>query len=184
MINFPSSGSRFNHFCYPDMAVLPDLLQKNLKIVFCGTAPSRKSAQMGAYYAHGGNLFWDILFRAGFTPTRLAPAQFRDLLDLGIGLTDLNKVQSGVDRELDAGAFDPQGLLVKVTAYRPAILAFTSKNSAKAFYRCSQVDYGRQVERIEGTIVWVLPSTSGSARPHWGRLKHHWYNLAKSFQLP
>ena len=164
------------------MAILPDVLRDGLRLVFCGTAPSRRSAQVGAYYAHGGNLFWDVLFKAGFTPTRLAPLQYRDLLDSNIGLTDLNKLQSGVDSELDAGAYDPEGLLDKVYAYRPEILAFTSKNGAKAFFGRRAVAYGRQVERIGKTVVWVLPSTSGSARPHWERLKHYWYDLGRQFR--
>ncbi len=164
------------------MAVLPDVLRQDLHLVFCGTAPSRRSAQVGAYYAHGGNMFWKILFEAGFTPNQMAPLQYRDLLELDIGLTDLNKLQSGVDSELDAVAYDPDGLLAKVHAYRPEILAFTSKHGARTFYGRPSINYGRQIERIGETIVWVLPSTSGSARPHWYRLKHHWYELGRFFR--
>lgn len=164
------------------MAVLPDLLRESLRLVFCGTAPSRRSAQVGAYYAHGGNHFWDILFDAGFTPTRLAPLDYRALLDVEIGLTDLNKLQSGVDSDLEAGAFDPAGLRAKMLAYRPEILAFTSKHGAQVFFDRRSLGYGRQEERIGETVLWVLPSTSGSARPHWERLKHHWYELGRFFR--
>lgn len=164
------------------MPVLPDLLREGLKIVFCGTAPSSRSAQLGAYYAHGGNLFWQVLHWAGFTPVRLAPVQYRDLLGYGIGLTDLNKVQSGVDAELDVSFYDPQALAEKILFFRPRILAFTSKNGAQAFYGRGALSFGPQSESIGQTQLWVLPSTSGSARAHWPLLKHYWFELGELFR--
>ncbi len=165
------------------MPVLPDLLQTELKVVFCGTAPSRRSAQLKAYYAHGGNLFWDVLYGAGFTPIRLAPAHYGELLSYGIGLTDLNKAQIGGDAEVDSSAYDPQALVDKVLFYRPRILAFTSKNGAKVFYGRGPLDFGPQLESIGETRIWVLPSTSGSARAHWPRLEHYWYELGEQFRI-
>ncbi|HET6586644.1 MAG TPA: mismatch-specific DNA-glycosylase, partial [Oleiagrimonas sp.] len=47
-----------------DRPVLPDLLRAGLGLVFCGTAPSRRSAAEGAYYAHPGNYFWRARFEA------------------------------------------------------------------------------------------------------------------------
>ena len=44
------------------MVVLPDVLERGLKVVFCGTALGPTSAQVGAYYAGPGNQFWDVLF--------------------------------------------------------------------------------------------------------------------------
>lgn len=45
--------TRFNFRPYR-MPILPDVLQPNLNIVFCGTAPGTVSAQRGAYYANAG----------------------------------------------------------------------------------------------------------------------------------
>lgn len=37
--------------------VLPDVLERELRVVFCGTAPGAASAKAGAYYAgHGSDL--------------------------------------------------------------------------------------------------------------------------------
>ena len=38
--------------------ILPDLLDYDLNIVFCGTAASKKSKNFNAYYAGPGNKFW------------------------------------------------------------------------------------------------------------------------------
>jgi len=56
-----------------------------LKVVFIGTAASKRSAAVGAPYAGPGNTFWEILFEAGFTPRRLEPAEFQMLPHYGIG---------------------------------------------------------------------------------------------------
>jgi TDG/mug DNA glycosylase family protein len=66
------------------MPILPDVLQPNLKVVFCGTAVSRRSAEVGAYYAGRGNRFWEMLHRSGLTPRKLAPHKFPAVLEFGI----------------------------------------------------------------------------------------------------
>ena len=88
------------------MPVLPDVLRSDLEVVFCGTAAGRKSAELGQYYAGPGNKFWEVLKDAGFVPVLLNPRQFKQVLDFRIGLTDLNKEQSGGDDELTSAGFD------------------------------------------------------------------------------
>ena len=146
--------------------VLPDVLRTGLALVFCGTAAGKRSAAEGAYYAHPGNLFWRTLFQCGFTPRLLLPSEFPLLPGLGIGLTDLAKYHAGNDDELPADAFDVGALERKLARYRPAWLAFTSKNAARAVLR-RPLEYGVQVHTIAETRLFVLPSPSGQARGHW-----------------
>ena len=61
--------------------MLPDLLAPDLKVVFCGTAAGRKSADLGHYYAGRGNKFWKTLFTIGLTPNLLLPSQFSELIN-------------------------------------------------------------------------------------------------------
>ena len=159
--------------------ILPDVLRPKLKLVFCGTAASKRSAQDKAYYAHPGNLFWKTLFTMGFIPEPLQAAQFHVLPEYGIGLTDLNKSQSGVDAVLDKQYFDCTGLREKIQQYQPQILAFTSKHAAMSFYQIKKLVYGEIAQPVFNTRIWVLPSTSGNARPHWQKLQHHWQDLSK-----
>lgn len=156
--------------------VLPDVLRPNLALVFCGTAASARSANERAYYAHPGNQFWRALHTAGFTPHQLAPAEFTQLVDFSIGLTDLAKHHSGNDSELPNDAFDAPALRKKIEVYAPRLLAFTSKNAARAALGHA-VEYGRQQEIMGATQLFVLPSPSGQARGHWS-IKP-WHALAE-----
>jgi len=149
-----------------DNHILPDVLQPGLALVFCGTAAGKRSAAERAYYAHPGNLFWRALFEAGMTPRQLAPAEFAQLPDYGIGLTDLAKRHSGNDDELPRDAFDAPALIAKIERHQPRLLAFTSKNAARAALGHA-ADYGLQDETIGRTQLFVLPSPSGQARGHW-----------------
>lgn len=146
--------------------VLPDLLQPGLHLVFCGTAAGRRSAAERAYYAHPGNLFWRALLEAGLTPRLLAPAEFPRLPGYGIGLTDLAKHHSGNDNDLPRDAFDVPAMRARIKRHAPSLLAFTSKNAARAALGHG-VGYGLQVETIGTTRLFVLPSPSGQARGHW-----------------
>lgn len=146
--------------------VLPDLLQPGLALVFCGTAAGKRSAAERAYYAHPGNLFWRTLHASGLTPRLFAPAEFPLLQQLGIGLTDLAKRHSGNDAELPNDAFDAPALFARIERHAPRLLAFTSKNAARAALGHA-VGYGLQRETISDVQLFVLPSPSGQARGHW-----------------
>jgi len=147
--------------------IVPDLLRPGLALVLCGTAPSRASRDAQAYYAHPGNIFWQTLFEAGLTPRRLAPLEYPQLLDFGVGLTDLNKTEWGADAELDHDAFDIGAFVAKMDAFRPAVIAFDSKFAAMKFFSRRTVAYGLQPETLAGAPLVVVPSTSGRARRYF-----------------
>jgi double-stranded uracil-DNA glycosylase len=75
----------------PSTHLVPDVLAPGLDLVFCGTAPSPISFQRRAYYANPGNTFWSTLHRVGLLPERFEPTRYPEVLQHGIGLTDLNK---------------------------------------------------------------------------------------------
>jgi len=149
--------------------ILPDVLAPGLRVVFCGTAPGTRSAREGAYYAHPGNHFWRTLFAVGLTPRLLAPAEFRDVPQFGIGLTDVAKHHFGSDAELPRAAFDAASLRRKLARFQPRIVAFTSKNAARAGLALGSrnLDYGEQSIPIAQSRVFVLTSPSGQARGFW-----------------
>src|ERR1700753_2662665 len=113
---------------------LPDRLKPGLKLVFCATAAGRKSAETGTYYAHAQNKFWTTLYDVGLTPRLVAPAEYEDLWDLGIGLTDIAKFAYGMDHQLPRDALGAEAiaaLKTRILKARPAILAFTSLNGGR-----------------------------------------------------
>jgi TDG/mug DNA glycosylase family protein len=147
--------------------VLEDLLRPNLRVVICGTAAGTRSARMGAYYAGPGNKFWRTIHAIGLTPRLVDPEDWRSLDALGIGFTDMAKHHFGMDKDLPAGCFDAGRLRAAIEEIQPGALAFNGKAAAQAFLGTKPIDYGRQVERIGKTAIWVLPSTSGAASGAW-----------------
>ena len=110
---------------------------------------------------------YDGYAQDSLTPERLAPQRFPELLALGLGLTDLNKTEVGSDHELTPEAMDAQSLHAKLRRFRPAAIAFTSKNAASLALGIKAPSYGRQVAPLEGAVAFVLASPSGRARSFW-----------------
>lgn len=157
---------------------VPDVLAPGLKVVFCGTALGRVSAERRAYYANPGNFFWRTLANTGLTPHQVAPQDYLSLLGHGLGLTDLCKAHYGNDAELPGDALDAAALRDKIMRYQPWILAFTSKTGASAFLGrpTGNIPLGLQTETVGRTRIWVLPSPSGQARIFWNQ--DSWQALA------
>jgi TDG/mug DNA glycosylase family protein len=159
--------------------VLPDLLRPGLKIVFCGTAAGTVSARRGHYYAHPQNKFWPTLHAIGLTPRLLKAEEFPLVGEWGIGLTDIAKTVSGMDKELPSGSLGRlacEALRQRVLAHQPAILAFTSLTAGRR-YLGSTAGFGEQAETIGATRLWLLPSPSPAANWNW-RAHEHWWRAA------
>ena len=102
--------------------LLPDVLRPGLRIVFCGTAAGTVSAARGAYYAHPQNKFWRVLYAIRLTPRLVRPEEYSALPEWGLGLTDIAKHVSGMDRELPSGALGDEAcaaLTAKILAVHP-----------------------------------------------------------------
>ena len=155
--------------------ILPDILSPDLKVIFCGSAAGRRSAEAGAYYAGPGNRFWPMAYRMGLTPVLFEAQRYRDVLACGIGLTDLAKRKSGADAQIADSAYDPPRLRQAVKSLAPSALAFNGKRPAQLFFG-GQVQYGLQRDACGTTRVFVLPSTSGAARRFWD--EEPWMELA------
>ncbi len=158
------------------MQILNDVLDYNLKIIFCGTAASAVSARKKQYYAGPGNKFWPTLHKVGLTPRQLAPSEYEDLLKYKIGLTDLDKTESGSDTDLSKGGFDIFALQRRILKYQPQVLCFNGKRSAKEYLGLRKVQYGLQDTTIDKTKLFIAPSTSGAASGYWDM--EYWQNLA------
>jgi TDG/mug DNA glycosylase family protein len=159
--------------------ILPDVLAPGLDVVFCGTAAGTESARQQAYYAHPQNRFWRALHEAGFTPRLLKPAEYPLMPSFGLGLTDIAKYASGMDRELPPGALGRAAVAdarAKIEAVRPRFLAFTSLTGARRFLGRADVTFGLQAERLGDTQLWALPSPSPTAG--WNFDIAPWRNLS------
>ncbi|MGD1017642.1 MAG: mismatch-specific DNA-glycosylase [Roseiarcus sp.] len=153
----------------PATPILPDVLPPGLKLVFCGTAAGAVSAARGCYYAHPYNKFWRTLYAVGLTPRLLDASEFASLPGFGLGLTDIAKHVSGMDKQLPAGALGRAAcaaMAEKIARAKPGILAFTSLTAGRRFLR-RKAGFGEQPERIDATRLWLLPSPSPAADWNW-----------------
>ena len=150
--------------------ILPDLLSADLDLVICGTAASNRSAQVKAYYAGRGNLFYTILTTCEFTPRLLKPEEFPELLNYKIGLTDLVKFNSGMDKNLSHGEYDIKAFELKILQYQPKVVCFNGKKAASKYLNIAdtkKIFYGIQTTTIGKTLLFIAPSTSSQAIAYW-----------------
>jgi len=156
--------------------VLPDVLAPGLRVVFCGTAAGRKSAESGFYYAGPANKFWRTLAETGLTPRLLQPCEFRELPRFGLGLTDTAKHSSGSDNNVPEEDHDVPGFLTKMRQFSPRVVAFNGLKPARLVFGRKVHGYGKRPERIGDAVVFVLPSTSSAANGPWSI--SYWQQLA------
>jgi len=156
------------------------VLAPGLQIVFCGTAAGTESARRRCYYAHPQNKFWRALHEVGLTDRRLDCSEFALLPQFGVGLTDIAKTASGMDKELPVEALGRAAcaeMEAKIRACAPTILAFTSLTAGRRYLR-RDAGFGVQPETIGATRVWLLPSPSPAANWNWVANAVWWRALA------
>ena len=145
---------------------LPDLLRKDLDVVFCGINPALSAARVGHHFSSPSNRFWRVLHLAGFTPHLIQPENDSTILQYGYGLTAAVERPTVSASELARREFHEAGgeLERKLRRYGPRYLAFLGKPAFAAIFRKGSVDWGKQFMRFGGAEVWVLPNPSGLNR--------------------
>jgi TDG/mug DNA glycosylase family protein len=142
---------------------VPDILAPDLDVLFCGINPGLYSAAVGHHFGRPGNRFWPALHASGFTPRLLSPFEERELLALGLGITNLVRRATAAASELTADELRRGGLRLraKVRRFHPRFLAVLGIGAYREAFRPRDAELGRQAESLEGTVVWVLPNPSG-----------------------
>ncbi|MDB4973301.1 MAG: double-stranded uracil-DNA glycosylase [Myxococcaceae bacterium] len=148
--------------------LLPDLIAPDLRVLFVGINPGLYSTALGHHFARPGNRFWPALALARLTPRRFAPSEDAQLLELGLGLTNLvPRTTARADElrpeELIAGAAELERKLVR---YRPRVVAILGVTAYRAAFGRRAAKLGRQAERLGPSRVHVLPNPSGLNAHH------------------
>jgi TDG/mug DNA glycosylase family protein len=140
-----------------------DLIAPGLRVLFCGINPGLRSAELGQHFARPGNRFWKVLALAGFTEDVLLPDHQGDLVDLGIGITNLVSRPSAAAAELTAQDLrDGAGRLEqKVARFRPAHVAVLGVLAFRTAFRRPKASVGAQPEALAAARLWLLPNPSG-----------------------
>jgi TDG/mug DNA glycosylase family protein len=144
-------------------ARVPDLIRPGLSVLLCGINPSLYSAAVGHHFARPGNRFWLTLFRAGYTDRLLRPDEEGELLERGVGITNIVAHATRSAAELTRDDYRMGGLALarKVRRYRPRIVAFVGIEAYRIAARKPLAKVGPQPERFAGAEAWVLPNPSG-----------------------
>lgn len=142
---------------------IPDVIAPELAVLFCGINPGLYSAAVGHHFGRPGNRFWPTLHAAGFTPRQFHPADQRELLGLGYGITNVVRRASAAADELSDAEVVAGGkrLRTKVKRYAPRFLAVLGVGAYRVAFGKPKAGIGLQNEAIGGTRVWVLPNPSG-----------------------
>ncbi|GAB2605546.1 G/U mismatch-specific DNA glycosylase [Streptomyces capparidis] len=147
---------------------IPDVVAPGLRVLFCGINPGLWSAATGHHFARPGNRFWPTLHRSGFTPKQLRPAEQWELLDLGLGITNVCARATARADQLTPEEFAEGGRVLtdKVERLRPAWLAVAGITAYRVAFGEPRAQIGPQPRTIGATRVWALPNPSG-LNAHW-----------------
>ena len=147
---------------------IPDVLATGLDVLFCGINPGLYSGALGLHFARPGNRFWPALHGGGFTPRRFDPSEQEQLLDLGLGITNVVARATARADELSNDELRDGGevLAAKVLEFRPKWLAVVGITAYRVAFGFPKAQVGRQDQVIGPTRVWVLPNPSG-LNAHW-----------------
>ncbi|GIH18125.1 G/U mismatch-specific DNA glycosylase [Rugosimonospora africana] len=142
---------------------LPDVIAPDLTVLFCGINPGLLSAAVGRHFARPGNRFWPALHRGGFTDIQLHPEQQDELVNLGLGVTNVAARATARADELTAAELIDGGRILrrKVARYRPRWVAVLGIGAYRTAFGVRDAVIGAQPEPLAGARVWVLPNPSG-----------------------
>jgi TDG/mug DNA glycosylase family protein len=142
---------------------VPDVIAKDLRVLFCGINPGLYSGATQRHFARPGNRFWPALYAGGFTDRLLSPFEERELLKNGYGITNVVRRATAAASELSNEELIKGGreLEKKVRRYRPKFLAVLGVTVYRTAFARPLANIGRQDETIGGTTIWVLPNPSG-----------------------
>jgi TDG/mug DNA glycosylase family protein len=142
---------------------VPDVIAKELGILFCGINPGLYSAAVAHHFARPGNRFWPTLHAATITDRLLSPYEERELLKFRCGITNIvNRATAAAGElspnELELGAAQLQK---KVRRYKPAFVAVLGISAYRTAFAATDAVLGRQEQMIGSSVIWVLPNPSG-----------------------
>ncbi|MDF2571376.1 MAG: mug [Sporomusa sp.] len=149
------------------MNQVPDIMTYNLKILFIGFNPGRRSAETGHHFAGHSNKFWKLLSAAGLTPYQFKPEEDRKLLSVGIGITNIVARPSRAAEEITKEEYliGREILKEKLILYKPQIACFAGVGVYKEFAGSPRITCGIQpINVVSGITDFVVPSPSGLTR--------------------
>ena len=162
---------------------VPALLRPGLKAVFVGYNPGLTSGRTGHHFAGPGNNFWTLLHEVGLTPHRLLPEEETELLELGLGITNLvthvTRSSSGLTwAQMRAGGAE---LRARLLSLAPGRIVCLGKDVFRALVdqpRGQPLRWGLRRAWLASTPVDLLPNPSGANNALLTVQRELWRQLA------
>src|SRR5262245_45355304 len=154
---------------FADRPLLPDLLARNLDVIFVGAAPSYHAAESGHYYAGPRNRFWQLLCQSGLTPFQLSETDDNRVLEFGIGLTAVFRDVASSDNSRLPEPTEAHREVLRQTLLdlSPLIVCYNGKDVFRMSTGGIDCRWGLQPVRLGNSLQFVVHSTSGRA-DGWG----------------
>lgn len=145
------------------MVTVPDVVSKDLRVLFVGVNPGIRSGKTRHHFAHPSSRLWKALYDAGFTPGVVRPTEEEKLLEYRLGLTNLvDRPTPRADQleaaELRGGARE---LERKTCAYHPHWVAVLGVIAYRVGFGEPQAVVGPQQRMLCSSRLWVLPGPTG-----------------------
>lgn len=143
--------------------VVPDVVAEGLRLLLVGINPGLWTAWSGHHFARPGNRFWTALHAAGITPGVLDSSEERELLALGIGITNMVPRATAAADELSRDEIRAGGARVEALVARlgVATVAFLGMGAYRTAFGRPRAAIGRQPDALAGAAAWVIPNPSG-----------------------
>lgn len=133
-------------------------------VLFVGINPGIRTALLGHHFAGYSNRFWKLLYESGLVPEPITTLDDGRLPEWGFGITNLvSRATPGIDTLAPSEYLEGEAVLRrKVRRWKPQLVAFIGVTLYRSIARhAGPVRIGRQRDRFEGAVVFVLPNPSG-----------------------
>jgi double-stranded uracil-DNA glycosylase len=152
-----------------DGALVDDLLDDRLRLLFVGINPGLWTAAVNAHFARAGNRFWPALHAAGILPRTvdarggMSSEDAELVLAAGIGITNIVPRASARADELSRAELVAGGgrLLELIGQRQPSVVAILGLTAYRQAFAQRNAGAGLQASRIGDSELWVLPNPSG-----------------------
>jgi len=147
------------------LPALRDRISPGVDVLFVGINPGVRSALTGHHFAGFSNRFWKLLSESRLVPERITFEDDDRLPEWGFGVTNIiARATPGMDTLLPHEYVGGRKrLLAKIRKFRPRVVALVGVTVFRAIFpeHKGPVSTGLQAQTLGGSVVFVLPNTSG-----------------------
>ena len=142
---------------------VPDLVAKDLIVLFAGINPGLYTAAIGRHFGRPGNRFWPasrlVVLRLGCS--RHLKATGCSTLTTGSRMSSIGRRRGRMNSRTTNLRAGGKRLAAKVKRWRPTVVAFVGIGPYRIISGVKGARVGLQKDLFGGSYAWVLPNPSG-----------------------